>query len=126
MNPNPTIAIIDDEEFYRVLLCQILTEKGFDVVAFAAFEPFFDHLDSPNHRIAGIVVDRFVGNDDAVAQCFANSCRYYGFKGPIVLYSNFTDKLPENGSGFAASYCKSEAVPWIEIFGSLAPSTAEQ
>ncbi len=83
-----TIAYIDDEQFYLDALKVALQSSGIAVTTYSHTDEFLMELKAGKTAFDLILVDRFGPHFDAVKDRFDESCRDYGYKGPIVLYSN--------------------------------------
>lgn len=113
---NMRIAIIDDEEIYRLFIGREMSELGFHSKTFECFEEFFEAIEGEyQDTFDVIIVDRIVGNEDSVRDRFAESCRQYGFSGAIILYSNYVKASEESNSlesSFERVLRKGELINW--------------
>lgn len=88
---NKHVAIIDDEEIFRIFLEMKVSQIGRTCELFSNAEDFFKILEKNPSKFTDIIVDRFIGKDDMVSRNFPSSCEYYNFTGKIILYSNSTE-----------------------------------
>lgn len=85
------IAYVDDEPFFRDMVMEVLSEQDVKVHVFNDTDALLWALKSGKLAVDVIVADRFGPGFDAVLDRFADSCRDFGFKGPILLYSSSAD-----------------------------------
>lgn len=101
------IAYIDDEKFYLDALELALKNTPISVVRFKDTDGFLVTLKDGTARFDLVLVDRFGPNFDAVKDRFPESCRDYGYDGPIVLYSNSVSNTIEL-AGFSKALDKAQ------------------
>ena len=106
------IAVIDDEEFYRMFATSIFETQQIEVQTFSHTDDFITAcLAEGADSWDWILVDRFGETFDAVADKFAQGCRKVDFKGPIFLWSNLNASESEL-EGFTAYLNKTDSLDW--------------
>lgn len=103
-----TIAYVDDEAFYREALKSALAGSKIHVELFEDTDSLLLALKQDPTKFALLLVDRFGPHFDAVLDRLPESCRDYGYEGPIVLYSNsVTPEMKFDGFARALDKMKS-------------------
>ena len=106
------IAVIDDEEIYRLFIGKEMSELSFYSKTFSCFDDFLEVIEGEDRDPFDLViVDRLVGDEDAVRDRFVESCRNYGFNGAIILYSNYISSS-EGSESFEGVLRKGDLVNW--------------
>ena len=116
------LGVIDDIETFRIGLKSELTELGFNVSTFEDIDMFLDSIQEGNVSFDCVIVDRHGKGFDAAKDRFPESCRYYNFKGKIILYSsNVEDHQLEyyKSLGFDSTVSKSVSVDWNNVIRSI-------
>lgn len=114
---NKHIAIIDDDEIFRLYLKMKVEETGRTCDLFGTCEDFFSLLEENPHKYKDVIVDRWIGASDSVTENFPAACAYYKYCGNIILFSNchlssdYT--LLEKPFDFILDKCKQ--IKWDEI-----------
>ena len=109
------VAVIEDVETFRVSICKQIEDFGCKTEDFENMDLFLDHLKSHPSKFQYILIDRHGNGFDAVKDRFPDSCRYYGYRGKIILYSS---DLPDINSdellmkGFDFSVRKGQKINW--------------
>lgn len=83
-----SIVAIDDQQFYQKNLTESLRHPNIEISVFNHTDDFLMHLRSADKNPDLIIVDRFGPGFDVQENKFADSCRDFGYQGPIILYSN--------------------------------------
>ena len=111
------IAIIDDEEIYRIFIENEISSKEYSCKMFSDFSSFFDSLDQNPTNYDAVIVDRLVGSEDAIKHRFPESCRQSGYKGPIFLYTNYSSLgfLSSELNGFDLILKKGDLIDWQKL-----------
>jgi len=112
------IAYVDDEEFYRDALRNALAESTVHVELFEDTDSLLLELKRNKGKFALLLVDRFGPHFDAALDRFPESCRDYGYEGPIVLYSNSVTS-DMKFDGFAKAIDKMKALNADDIISML-------
>ncbi|MFK7824420.1 MAG: ATP-binding protein [Oligoflexales bacterium] len=109
------LAVIDDIETFRIGLKSELTELGFNVLTFEDIDMFLDSIQEGKVNFDCVIVDRHGKGFDAAKDRFPESCKYYNFKGKIILYSSNVEEHQleyYKSLGFDSTVSKSVSVDW--------------
>ena len=109
------VAVIDDLETFRISICEQISEFCSGTEHFENIDLFLDQVRDNPQRFNYILVDRHGHGFDAVRDRFPDSCKYYGYKGKIILYSSDISDLEEpeyRAKGFDHFVKKGQQIDW--------------
>ncbi len=125
INARLSIAYVDDEKFYRDALEATLAQSKISVRTFNDTDSLLMELRKGESTFDLLLVDRFGPNFDAVDDRFVESCRDFGYEGPIVLYSNSVTTGTELG-GFTKVMDKTKSISADDIMNIIGDRADEK
>ena len=112
------IAIIDDEPIFQLFLENDISSEKHECFLYSDFYSFLDKLAEDPTSFDVVIVDRIIGNEDAVDHRFPESCRQMGYKGLIYLYTNFCPSKSnfDPSIDFDGMFKKGQRINWHSLF----------
>lgn len=117
----PAIAIIDDIESFRINLANKLEALGASVLLYDSLKDFLNELEKNSSFCQIVIVDRHLRGEHAVRDRFPDACRFYGFKGKLILYSCDPSDInhPRAKHSFDLFLIKDEPIDWEKILSQM-------